>query len=311
MTLDTANTTHHSIHPATTVGLIALTVSDLERSRAFYTTAMGFALVSEDREQIVLGAGSTPLLVLNADRGAAPWPRDGASYTGLYHFALLLPTRADLGLWLRHWLSLGLPLPGQGDHLVSEALYLEDPDGHGIEVYRDRPRDQWTWVDGQVRMATDPVDIRGLLADADRANRPWTGLPEGARLGHVHLQVGHILTARTFYHDILGFDVVVEMPSALFISAGGYHHHIGMNIWHSRGAATAPDGTVRLRYFTVDLPDEDARRAVLARLDARSIPYTTSGSVTSVEDPWHNIILLRIEGDRQDAVQALEQAVGK
>jgi len=310
MTLETTTTASPSIHPATTVGVIALTVSDLARSRAFYAEAMGFILLSEDDGQVVLGAGSTPLLVLKADRGAAPWPRDGASYTGLYHFALLLPTRADLGLWLRHWLSLGLPLPGQGDHLVSEALYLEDPDGHGIEVYRDRPRDEWSWVDGQVRMASDPVDIRSLLADAERAGSPWTGLPEGARLGHVHLQVGHIPTAKTFYHDILGFDIVAQMPSALFISAGGYHHHIGMNIWHSRGAEVAPDGVVRLRYFTVDLPDEDARRAVIARLDAHAVPYTVSGAVVSLEDPWHNVILLRLAADR-DAVRSLEQAVGK
>ncbi len=311
MTLETTRATHQSIHPATTVGVIALTVADLARSRAFYTEAMGFALLSEDDEHVVLGARSTPLLVLNADRGAAAWPRGGASYTGLYHFALLLPTRADLGLWLRHWLSLGLPLPGQGDHLVSEALYLEDPDGHGIEVYRDRPRDEWSWVDGPVRMVADPVDIRGLLADAERVGRPWAGLPEGARLGHVHLQVGHIPTATTFYHDILGFDIVARMPSALFISAGGYHHHIGMNVWHSQGAGPAPDGTVRLRYFTVDLPDEDARRAVLARLDAHSISYTLSGPVVSVEDPWRNVILLRLNAGHNDDVRVLEQAVGQ
>jgi catechol 2,3-dioxygenase len=207
---------------------------------------------------------------------------------------MLLPTRPDLGRWLRHWLSRGFPLPGQGDHLVSEALYIMDPDGNGIEVYRDRPRDEWHWDNGHVRMAADPIDIRGLLGEAERAGAPWTGLPDGTRLGHMHLQVGDIAQAATFYHEILGFDVVAQMPTALFVSAGGYHHHIGMNVWHSKGAQPTPADMAGLRFFTIDFATEEARQAALARLDAADIPYTRTGSLVTVEDPWHNVILLQV-----------------
>src|SRR5579872_1609453 len=156
MTTQQQHTPATSIDPATAVGLVALIVADLERSVAFYTTALGFTVLDRHEGAAALGVAGTPLLLLAEQSGARPWPHDQYAYTGLYHFAILLPTRADLGRWLRHWLELGYALPGQGDHLVSEALYLSDPDGHGIEIYRDRPRDEWTWVNGQVRMAADP-----------------------------------------------------------------------------------------------------------------------------------------------------------
>ncbi len=283
-----------AIDPATTVGLLSLTVTDLARSLTFYTTALGFALLDQADGAATLGVDGTPLLLLTEHPGAQPWPHDRYGYTGLYHFALLLPARADLGRWLRHWLELGLPLPGQGDHLVSEALYLSDPDGHGIEVYRDRPRGDWTWANGRVQMAADPVDIQGLLGEAERAGEPWRGLPHGTRLGHMHLQIGAIHEAAAFYHDILGFDIVAQMPTALFVSAGGYHHHIGLNTWHSRGAGPAPASTATLRFFTIDLPSEDARAAVLRRLDDAGRRYTRTGAAVAVQDPWRNTILLQV-----------------
>jgi catechol 2,3-dioxygenase len=284
-----------SIDPATTVGLLSLSVSDLDRSVTFYTEAIGLTLLQRDAEGATLGVGETPLLLLTERPGARPWPREQQSYTGLYHFAILMPTRKDLGRWLRHWLELGFPLPGQGDHLVSEALYLSDPDENGIEIYRDRPRSEWHWDGGQVRMGTGPVDIRGLLDEAQRANEPWTGMPMGTHLGHMHLQVGDIAKAEAFYHDVLGFDVVARMPTALFISAGGYHHHIGMNIWHSKGASPAPADMVGLRFYTIDLPSKEAQQAVVARLDAAGIPYTRAGEVIRVQDPWQNTILLQVD----------------
>ena len=296
MTMNAAQTTAVAIDPATQVGLLSLTVADLALSLAFYTDALGFALLDRAGQAATLGVTGTPILHLAEQQGARPWPRDRASYTGLYHFAILLPTRTGLGRWLRHWLSLGYSLPGQGDHLVSEALYLEDPDGNGIEVYRDRPRDQWPHVDGQLRMASDPVDIRGMLEEADSANLPWTGLPTGTHLGHIHLQVGDIAQAAAFYHDILGFDIVVQMPGALFISAGGYHHHIGMNTWHSRGATPAPAGSAGLRFFTIDLPSEAARAAVVARLDAAATAHTEAAGSILVRDPWQNTIALQVGG---------------
>jgi catechol 2,3-dioxygenase len=295
------------IDPATEVGLLALTVADLERSLLFYTEAIGFAVLRRDGNTATLGVAGRPVLVLTEQAGAQPWPRGGRSYTGLYHFAILMPTRANLGRWLRHWLELGLPLPGQGDHIVSEALYLEDPDGHGIEVYRDRPREGWQWQNGQVRMGTGPVDIRGLLEEAARAGEPWTGQPAGTRLGHMHLQVGDIAEATRFYHDILGFDIVASMPSALFVSAGGYHHHIGMNTWHSLGAGAAPEGSVRLGFYTIDLPTDEARRAVIDRLDAAGISYSDADGVVRLQDPWQNTILLQVGPASVDQVVAYAQ----
>ena len=294
MTTTASRSSTPSIDPATTVGSLELTVADLSRSIAFYTEAIGFTVLARDASGAMLGVKGEPLLRLDERPGAQPWPRGGRSYTGLYHFAILLPARADLGRWLRHWLTLGLPLPGQGDHLVSEALYLEDPDGHGIEVYRDRPRDEWRWDGEQVRMGTGPVDIRGLLADAERAGAQWDGLPPGTRLGHIHLQVGDIAQAEAFYHGVLGFDVVARMPSALFVSAGGYHHHIGMNTWHSLGAGPAPADSVALRSFTIDLPSKAARRAVLARVDAAGIRRDESNGAIVVQDPWRNTLRLRV-----------------
>ncbi len=283
-----------SIDPATQVGIVTLAVADLARSVEFYTKAIGFAIIAASADETVLGAGGTPLLRLTEERGARAWPQDQQGYTGLYHFAILVPSRAALGQWLRQWVGQGHPLPGQGDHLVSEALYLTDPDGNGIEVYRDRPRDQWTWRDGQVVMATDPVDIRGVLDAGDHAETPWAGMPAGTRVGHIHLQVGDIPTAAEFYHGVLGFDIVAQMPSALFISAGGYHHHIGMNIWHSRGAGHAPAGFAGLRRFTIDFASQEARSATVARIAAAGIATRTEGSEMFVDDPWQNTMHLRL-----------------
>jgi catechol 2,3-dioxygenase len=292
MSIQSLPTQTTSIHPATEVGLLSLAVADLARSIAFYSEALGFEVLHGDASEATLGAAGVPLLLLTEHTGAQPWPHDRYSYTGLYHFAVLMPTRADLGRWLRHWLELGYPLPGQGDHLVSEALYLSDPDGNGIEIYQDRPRDQWVRVHGQIKMASDPVDIRGLLSEGERAGQPWTGLRAGTKLGHMHLQIGDIDLAEAFYHRVLGFDIVSRMPSALFISAGGYHHHIGMNIWHSKDAPAAPADTAGLRFFTVVLPSEEARQAVVSRIEQAGLPYTRSGDTIAIQDPWNNTVLL-------------------
>jgi catechol 2,3-dioxygenase len=291
MTAQETGSPAFSIDPATEVGHVSLSVADLERAVAFYTGAMGLAVLDQTESAATLGVAGTPLLLLTARPGARPWPTDGV--TGLYHFAILVPTRADLGRWLRHWLDLGYPLPGQGDHLVSEALYIRDPDEHGIEVYRDRPRDTWTWVNGRVRMASDPIDIEGLLAEAAREDTPWSGLPAGTRLGHIHLQVADIERARDFYHGVLGFDVVAQLSSALFVSAGGYHHHIGANTWHSRAASAAPADTAQLQFFTVDLPDDSALSTVLERVRAAGLSVDERAGGATVRDPDGNRLLLR------------------
>jgi catechol 2,3-dioxygenase len=280
-----------SIDPRTEIGDLALTVADLDRSIDFYTGPLGFEVIAREGGDATLGAGGRPLLYLTELPGAKPWP---GYATGLYHFAILLPTRADLGRWLRNWLSYGYPLPGQGDHLVSEALYLSDPDGNGIEIYRDRPRHEWQWDGDSVRMDSLPVDIRGLLDLAESEGQPWSGFPAGTTVGHIHLQVGDIPQAAAFYRDVLGFDIVAQMPSALFVSAGGYHHHLGLNTWHSRGAKPAPEGTAGLRNFTIDFADDASRAAVLERVSNAGQDVEWEDGIAVVRDPWSNKLRLRV-----------------
>lgn len=286
---------HPELHPATTVGTLELSVADLPRSISFYTGKIGLRILEQQDNAAVLGAPDDPFLRLTEQPGAAPWPRGGRSHPGLYHFAILMPSRADLGRWLANWLRQDMPLPGQGDHFVSEALYLEDPDGHGIEIYRDRPRDEWEWQDGQVRMGVEPVDIRGLLEAAEAANDPWTGIPAGTTLGHIHLQVTDIDATASFYRDVLGFDIVARMPSALFMSAGGYHHHIGANIWHSRNGEQAPGDTVKLRSYSIELPDTGSLDAVTGRLRSVGISFEPSDKGVAVTDPAGIEIHLRVQ----------------
>lgn len=289
-----------SLDPGTHVGIVSLTVSDLDRSLGYYTAGIGLQILSRQGSEATLGPGGVPLLVLKEQPGAREWPRAGRGYTGLYHLAILLPTRADLGRWLRHWIEMGNPVPGQGDHLVSEALYLEDPDLHGIEIYRDRPRNEWIWDNGRIRMGTGPIDIRGLIDEANLEKKPWEGMPAGTCVGHIHLQVGDIVKTKAFYQDVLGFDVVAEMPTALFMSAGGYHHHVGANTWHSLGAGSPPETSVRLTSYTIELPNEKVMKSVLERLQAADVPHTRSGSSATVNDPWDNTIVLQVESSESE-----------
>jgi catechol 2,3-dioxygenase len=229
----------YQLDPATTIGWTALTIARLERSVQFYTDVLGFAVLQQQPGTAVLGVERTPLLVLVEQPGVRPRsPRT----TGLFHFAILVPSRVELGRSLRRLVTAGYPLEGASDHLVSEALYLSDPDNNGIEIYRDRPRDEWRWTNGQVAMASEPVDLAGLVGEAERDGRPWTGLAAGTRIGHMHLQVADIQQAETFYHGVFGFDVAARWPGALFVSAGGYHHHLGLNTWYTKGAPQPPAG---------------------------------------------------------------------
>jgi catechol 2,3-dioxygenase len=230
------------------------------------------------------GAGAT------AGRAAAAPAR--TPRLGLYHFALLLPDRAALGRFVRHLAERGVRA-GAGDHLVSEAFYLSDPDGLGIEVYADRPQERWQWVGGEVRMATDPLDVDAVLRAA--GGERWSGLPAGTVMGHVHLHVGELERARAYYANALGLEPTNRSyPGALFLAAGGYHHHLGVNTWAGPAPAPAP-GEPRLLEWTLELPDAASVRAAAARLAAAGHPaeLSRSGEVVS-SDPWGTMVRLRV-----------------
>jgi catechol 2,3-dioxygenase len=278
-----------SIHPDTGIGLVTLRVANLDRSLSFYEGVLGFRRIELTAGKATLGTqDGTPLLGLQELPGASPQPFRS---TGLYHVAILLPSRADLGRILLRLAEAGIEI-GQADHLVSEALYLSDPDGNGLEIYRDRPRASWRRENGMVKMATDPLDLYSLVEEGKRDALPWEVLPAGTRIGHIHLRAGDIPQAERFYHTILGFDITARLPSALFLSAGGYHHHIGMNTWQSRGAGPAPETTVGLQTFVIALPNQDALAEVRARLAAHGIPVKEQGDDLIVADPWLNQIRL-------------------
>jgi catechol 2,3-dioxygenase len=267
---------------------VALQVADLERSIRFYTHALGFGVLTQGTRQAELGVDSHVLLELSELRGAPPKPENA---TGLFHFAVLLPTRADLGRTLRHLMESGTPVQGASDHLVSEAIYLSDLDGNGIEIYRDRPRSEWPRQGDKVRMATDPLDAGGILAEADHEGRRFTGLPLGTTIGHIHLQVGDIAAANEFYVGQLGFDVMASLPSALFVSAGGYHHHVGANTWTSRGQGPA-SGTAGLIYFGLVIPGSEGMEKVIGRLRDAGLTIGGTAQAAEVADPWSNRIRL-------------------
>jgi catechol 2,3-dioxygenase len=277
------------IAPATTVGAVHLTVADLDRSLDYYDR--GFGLRPSDRaaDTAVLGAGGEDLLVLVEQPGARPAPR----HTGLFHFALLVPGRQDLARWLVHAAQRRVPLEGLSDHLVSEAIYLRDPDGHGIEIYRDRPREEWAFDGERVRMATLPLDVDDLVGDLDGGEPAFPGLPAGTRMGHVHLQVARIPETEAFYRDVLGFDVMARYgEQATFLSAGGYHHHIGGNTWASAGATPPPPGSAALRHATIVLPDSAERDRVVARVAAAGQEPEVRPEGVLVRDPSANGLLL-------------------
>jgi catechol 2,3-dioxygenase len=276
--------------PATTgIGPVHLTVADLERSLAYYETAIGLAVRERDGDRASLGTPDAELLVLVEEPGAAPVLR----HTGLFHYALRLPERADLARWLAHAARTGVPLAGMSDHFVSEAIYLGDPDGHGIEIYRDRPRDMW---EGKVwaGMTTEPLDVTSLLGELDDpATEPFDGLPAGTDMGHVHLQVADTAEAIAFYRDVLGFELMADLfGSAAFFGAGGYHHHVGANTWHSRGAGPPPSGSAALRHATIVLPDAAERDRLLGRLEQSGQATRESGEGPLVLDPSGNALLL-------------------
>jgi catechol 2,3-dioxygenase len=245
--------------PDTRLGAVHLRVRDLQRQVAFYEDVLGFQLLAEDGATAALGTtDGRPLVVLHGEPTA---PRRPEGSTGLFHVALRLPTRADLGALVRRVQQAGHPFGGFSDHNVSEAAYLSDPEGNGIELYADRSPEVWRGVDGEVFMTTEPLDVPGLLMAAPE---PAPRLPAGTAVGHIHLRVSSLSDAEAFYVDRLGLGVVTRSyPGALFTAAGDYHHHVGLNVWGGAGAPHPPDGSLGLVYFELVVPSESARRALL------------------------------------------------
>ena len=280
------------LHADTKLGYVHLTISDMQRSVDFYQRSLGFQIHRQESGLTYLGAGGEDLLALTEIPGAVRIPRR----SGLYHFAILTPSRQALARSLRNLIDTETALQGGADHLVSEALYLSDPDGNGIEIYRDRPRSDWKYENGDLKMGTEPLDYQEILSEGGREHGAWTGLEAGTRLGHMHLHVSNLAEAAEFYEKVVGFDFLLSyMGSASFLSAGGYHHHIGLNIWNGVGVPPPPPDAVGLRYFTVQLAQEDEQQRLIERLNQARSPYETYAEGLLVRDPSQNGILFIVE----------------
>lgn len=280
---------HHK--PNTFVGNIDLKVENFQRSLSFYQNLIGFKVLEKSERKAVLTAdGRTPLVVIEQpEKVIAKQPRT----TGLYHYALLLPERADLAKALKHLLQNGYPLQGASDHLVSEALYLADPDGNGIEIYVDRPASTWNWENGEVEMATQRLDVENLLTEGQEET--WQGLPAGTIMGHIHLHVSELVKTEQFYHEGLGFDVVTRYGNqALFMSTGKYHHHIGLNTWNGVGAPAPEPNSVGMKDFSLLFANDEARNKVIENLKGLSAKITEEKGDYLTIDPSGNSIKLMI-----------------
>jgi catechol 2,3-dioxygenase len=263
----------HDFHlpPGTHIAYAHLRVANLERSLQFYRDLLGFHAI--DREDATVRLSPTgqrpPEIILTGYPGAQPKP---PRTTGLYHIAIRLPDRLALARTLHRLLESDWPLQGAADHLVSEAIYLPDPDGNGLELYTDRPRERWVWDGDQVAMATEALDVAGLLVEANRGG-PWTGIDPATDIGHVHLHVSDLARAEAFYSDLLGFDVTQRTyPGALFVAAGGYHHHLGLNTWAGHGAPPPPPDAAGLVAFGICLPDQETWQTVVNRAKEAGVP---------------------------------------
>ncbi|MCC6614552.1 MAG: VOC family protein [Anaerolineae bacterium] len=255
--------------PATTsISDVQLQVRDLTRALAFYSDTLGFQVLRTEGQSAWLSATGTPpyQIQLTALPGALPKPRHTS---GLYHVAIRLPDRAALARTFYRLVALGVPFEGFADHLVSEALYLPDLDGNGLELYRDRPRESWPMANGQIAMSNAQLDVEALLKEGEHPIDTWQGIAPGTDIGHIHLHVGDLKRAEDFYVDLLGMDVMQRsFPGALFVAAGGYHHHIGLNIWAGRNVPPAPDNAVGLRHFSIEIPTEDSLREIADKIES-------------------------------------------
>ncbi|MBP6786044.1 MAG: VOC family protein [Candidatus Promineofilum sp.] len=275
--------------PPPRIGRVALAVADLERSIRFYEEVIGLTLLERIDGMAHMGAGDEPFLLLQGLHGARPVQRAA----GLYHFAILVPSRPDLARTLYHLLQVDGPISGYADHNVSEAIYLTDPDGHGIEIYRDRPRAEWQYRGNQVVMGTDPLDLRGILAELDGQPPATHQMAAGTFIGHIHLQVARLPDTIAFYDGPIGLDLVMRYGAqAAFLSANGYHHHVGANTWAGENVPPAPDDAARLLWFEIVQPDGVMLEAAAERLQAAGSPVERGDNDLWTRDPSGIRVLL-------------------
>ena len=284
------DTDMEAIHPQTQIGLVSLTVADFGRSLSYYEQNIGLSLLHQEGNVAVLGTGKRPLLELVEQPGA----KLSRGTTGLYHFALLVPSRLELAKTFKHLVDTETPLGGFSDHSVSEAIYLSDPDGNGIEIYRDRPQKEWPRQNGRLQMNTLPLDLQSLIGELNGRSPQWAGLHPNTKMGHIHLHVRDLDEAEDFYSNILGFERIMRYGTAAgFVSAGGYHHHIGLNTWAGKDAPPPPQGAVGLRHYHIILPAQAALDTVASRLHAHDIPVEPRDNGLFLRDPSQNGIMLK------------------
>lgn len=259
-----------------------LVVRDLPMVSRYYSDIIGLSTIEATPSGMVLGVAGVPLLTLSTDANVTRAPRTAA---GLYHTAFLVPSRAELGAWLAQAAHKGVQLDGASDHLVSEAIYLTDPEGNGIEIYRDRQPTEWTYLeDGMVKMSTDRLDLQALYNGARKEG--WLGMADGTAIGHIHLQVGDVPEADAFYRDVLGLKIMARYPGASFFATGGYHHHIAANVWNSRGAARRASNMSGLSNYTLKFTDPAQLQTALESLEKLEIDTQRTASGWSLKDPW-------------------------
>lgn len=273
-------------------GPAALRVSDADRALDFYVNKVGLALRGRTDTHATLGTREEEVLRLDIQPGIAP--RDYKE-TGLYHVAILVPDRPSLGAAIARLAANDVRL-GAADHLVSEAIYVWDPDNNGIEIYRDRPRGEWTWAGDQVQMANRPLDFEGLLAEPGVESLARTPMKHGTRVGHIHLEVDDLAKARKFYGETVGFAPTATLPGAQFLGAGGYHHHLGTNIWDSRNGPPPSPDTAGLSRMTFELPDDVSMQALKARLENAGVETKANGAGFDFVDPWLTPVSVRMCG---------------
>jgi catechol 2,3-dioxygenase len=289
MTTTSASTTGQATLPdSLRLGSVHLTVTDLERSIPFYESALGLQLARREGAEAALGAGGEDLLVLTEEPDARPAGR----HAGLYHYALLFPSRLELARAAQRLIATRTPVTGASDHKISEAIYLPDPDGNGIELAADRSREHWGDLSDPTALGgPEPLDMVSLMALVE-GTEPPAGAPGELRVGHVHLHVGDVEEALRFWRDLIGFEVMTQFPSAAFVAAGGYHHHLGLNTWRGEGVPPMPEGSVGMRHWTIVL-DPTAVAAVRERVAAGGAPVEDRPDGFLTRDPSNNVVLIR------------------